>query len=285
MALILDGNAVSKAVQEWIAGEFEKIKSGGQKPGLAVVLVGDNPASVVYVGRKKKACEALGFFSEEYRLPAETSEGDLLGLVQKLNQNPKIHGILVQLPLPGQLNPQKVIEAIDPRKDVDGMHPFSLGKLVAGLPGLRSCTPAGVMAMLEHYKISPAGKRAVVIGRSIMVGKPMAQLLIEANATVTVCHSKTKDIGAVVREADLVVAAIGKPRYVTVDMVKEGAIVVDVGINRTPEGKLVGDVDFEAIAPKASAITPVPGGVGPMTIALLMKNTYQAFLEQTSIHS
>lgn len=281
MALILDGNAVSKAVQERIAGEFEKIKPSGQRPGLAVVLVGDNPASVVYVGRKKKACETLGFFSEEYRLPAETPEGELLGLVQKLNQNPKIHGILVQLPLPGHLNPQKVIEAINPRKDVDGMHPFSLGKLVAGLPGLRSCTPAGVMAMLEHYKIPVAGKRAVVIGRSIMVGKPMAQLLIEANATVTVCHSKTQDIGAVVREADLVVAAIGKPRFVKGDMVKEGAVVVDVGINRTPEGKLVGDVDFEAVAPKASAITPVPGGVGPMTIALLMKNTYQAFLEQT----
>ncbi len=281
MALLLDGNAVSKAVQERIAGEFEKVKSSGQKPGLAVVLVGDNPASVVYVGRKKKACETLGFFSEEYRLPTETPEGELLGLVQKLNQDAKIHGILVQLPLPGHLNPQKVIETIDPRKDVDGMHPFSLGKLVAGLPGLRSCTPAGVMAMLEHYKISPAGKRAVVIGRSIMVGKPMAQLLIEANATVTVCHSKTKDIGAVIREADLVVAAIGRPRFVTADMVKEGAVVVDVGINRTAEGKLVGDVDFDAIAPKASAITPVPGGVGPMTIALLMKNTYQAFLEQT----
>lgn len=281
MALILDGNAVSKAVQERIAGEFEKIKASGQRPGLAVVLVGDNPASVVYVGRKKKACEALGFFSEEYRLPAETPEGELLGLVQKLNQNPKIHGILVQLPLPGHLNPQKVIEAIDPRKDVDGMHPFSLGKLVAGLPGLRSCTPAGVMAMLEHYKLPVAGKRAVVIGRSIMVGKPMAQLLLEANATVTVCHSKTQDIGAVVREADLVVAAMGKPRFVKGEMVREGAVVVDVGINRTPEGKLVGDVDFDAVAPKASAITPVPGGVGPMTIALLMKNTYQAFLEQT----
>lgn len=283
MALILDGNAVSKVVQEKIAVEFEKVKSTGQRPGLAVVLVGDNPASVVYVGRKKKACESLGFFSEEYRLPKETVEGELLGLVQSLNQNPKIHGILVQLPLPGHLNPQKVIESIDPRKDVDGMHPFSLGKLVAGLPGLRSCTPAGVMAMLEHYKMPVAGKRAVVIGRSIMVGKPMAQLLIEANATVTVCHSKTQDIGAVVREGDLVVAAMGKPRFVKGDMVREGAVVVDVGINRTPEGKLVGDVDFDAVAPKASAITPVPGGVGPMTIALLMKNTYQAFLEQTGL--
>ncbi len=280
MALILDGNAVSKAVQEGIAREFEKVKPTGRRPGLAVVLVGDNPASVVYVGRKKKACETLGFFSEEHRLPAGTPEGELLGLVRSLNQNPAIHGILVQLPLPGHLNPQKVIETIDPRKDVDGMHPFSLGKLVAGLPGLRSCTPAGVMAMLDHYKIPVGGRRAVVIGRSIMVGKPMAQLLIEANATVTVCHSKTRDIAGVVREAEVVVAAMGKPKFVTTDMVREGAVVVDVGINRTPEGKLVGDVDFDAVAPKASAITPVPGGVGPMTIALLMKNTYQAFLEQ-----
>lgn len=283
MALILDGNAVSKAVQERIAQEFEKLKSTGKRPGLAVVLVGDNPASVVYVGRKKKACEALGFYSEEYKLPAETSESDLLKLIQMLNQKAQIHGILVQLPLPTHLNPQKVIETIDPRKDVDGMHPFSLGKLVAGLPGLRSCTPAGVMAMLDHYKIPVSGKRTVVIGRSIMVGKPMAQLLVEANATVTVCHSKTRDIAGVVKEAEVVVAAIGKPKFVTADMVCEGAVVVDVGINRTPEGKLVGDVDFDAVAPKASAITPVPGGVGPMTIALLMKNTYQAFLEQAAI--
>jgi methylenetetrahydrofolate dehydrogenase (NADP+) / methenyltetrahydrofolate cyclohydrolase len=281
MALIMDGNATSKAVQEKIAKNFEPMKLRGLKPGLAVVLVGDDPASVIYVGRKKKACEALGFYSEEHRLPKDSAESELLGLVQSLNKNPEINGILVQLPLPKHLNPQKVIEAIDPRKDVDGMHPFSLGKLVAGLPGLRSCTPAGVMALLDHYKIPVIGKRAVVIGRSIMVGKPMAQLLLEANATVTVCHSKTQNIGEVVREGDLVVAAIGKSRFVTADMVKEGAVVVDVGINRTPDGKLVGDVDFEAVAPKASAITPVPGGVGPMTIALLMRNTYEAFIQQT----
>ena len=282
MPLILDGNAASKAVQEGLRAEFEKIKHIGKRPGLAVVLVGEDPASVVYVGRKKKACESLGFYSEEYKLPKETSEEELLKLVRTLNQNSQVHGILVQLPLPAHLNPQKVIETIDPRKDVDGMHPFSLGKLVAGLPGLRSCTPAGVMVILDHYKVPVPGKMAVVIGRSIMVGKPMAQLLIEANATVTVCHSKTRDIGAVIRQADLVVAAMGRPRFVKGDMVKEGAVVVDVGINRTPEGKLVGDVDFDAVAPKASAITPVPGGVGPMTIALLMKNTYQAFLEQTA---
>ena len=283
MTLIMDGNAVSKAVQEKIARAIEILPPNGPRPGLAVVLVGENPASIVYVGRKKKACESLGFYSEEHKLPAGTSEGELLRLIQALNQDPKVHGILVQLPLPEPLNPQKIIEAIDPRKDVDGLHPFSLGKLVAGLPGLRSCTPAGVIVLLEHYQLPVAGKRAVVIGRSIMVGKPMAQLLVDANATVTICHSKTLNIGEVIKEADLVVAAIGKAKFVKADMVKEGAVVVDVGINRTPEGKLVGDVDFEAIAPKASAITPVPGGVGPMTIALLMRNTFEAFRQQTGI--
>lgn len=283
MTLVMDGNATAKAVQEKIAQDVEKLKSTGKRPGLAVVLVGEDPASKVYVGRKKKACDTLGYYSEEYKLPADTQEADLLDLIKKLNAKPEIHGILVQLPLPNGLNPQKVIETIDPEKDVDGMHPTSLGKLVAGLPGLRSCTPAGVMVMLEHYGISVAGKDAVVIGRSIMVGKPMAQLLIEANATVTVCHSKTKNIGEVIKRADIVVAAIGKPKFVKADMVKDGAVVVDVGINRTEDGKLVGDVDYEAIAPKVSAITPVPGGVGPMTIALLMKNTYQAFLKQTGL--
>ena len=283
MALILDGNTVSKAVQEKIKGDLAGLKQDGILPGLAVVLVGDDPASKIYVGRKKKACESLGFYSEEHRLPAETTEAGLLALIQSLNQNGKIHGILVQLPLPRQLNPQKIIEAIDPRKDVDGMHPFSLGKLVAGLPGPRSCTPAGVMALLDHYHLPVEGKRAVVIGRSIMVGKPMAQLLVEANATVTICHSKTQAIGEVIKTADLVVAAIGKPKFVKAEMVREGAVVVDVSINRTPEGKLVGDVDFEAVEPKVSAITPVPGGVGPMTIALLMRNTFEVFRQQTGL--
>lgn len=281
--MILDGNTVSKAVQEKIKGDLAGLKQDGILPGLAVVLVGDDPASKIYVGRKKKACESLGFYSEEHRLPAETTEAGLLALIQSLNQNGKIHGILVQLPLPRQLNPQKIIEAIDPRKDVDGMHPFSLGKLVAGLPGPRSCTPAGVMALLDHYHLPVEGKRAVVIGRSIMVGKPMAQLLVEANATVTICHSKTQAIGEVIKTADLVVAAIGKPKFVKAEMVREGAVVVDVGINRTPEGKLVGDVDFEAVEPKVSAITPVPGGVGPMTIALLMRNTFEVFRQQTGL--
>ncbi|HVZ79664.1 MAG TPA: bifunctional methylenetetrahydrofolate dehydrogenase/methenyltetrahydrofolate cyclohydrolase FolD [bacterium] len=281
MPLLLDGNAASKAVQEQVARRLAALPAGAGKPGLAVVLVGDDPASQVYVGRKKKACENLGFYSEEHRLPKETTQDQLLDLVRTLNQKAQVHGILVQLPLPGHLSAQRVIETIDPAKDVDGMHPMSLGRLVAGLPGLRSCTPAGVMAMLEHYKIPVSGKRAVVIGRSIMVGKPMAQLLVEANATVTVCHSKTRDIASVVREAELVVAAIGKPRYVTADMVRDGAVVVDVGINRLPDGKLCGDVDFEAVSPTASAITPVPGGVGPMTIALLMRNTFDAFWSQT----
>ncbi len=283
MALIMDGNATAKAVQEKLALDVEKLKPTGKRPGLAVVLVGEDPASKVYVGRKKKACDTLGYYSEEYKLPADTKEEDLLSLIRTLNAKPEVHGILVQFPLPNGLNQQKVIETIDPKKDVDGMHPASLGKLVAGLPGLRSCTPAGVMVMLDHYKIPVAGKNVVVIGRSIMVGKPMALLLLEANATVTVCHSKTQNIGDVIKQADIVVAAIGKPKFVKGEWVKEGAVVVDVGINRTPEGKLVGDVDYEAIAPKASAITPVPGGVGPMTIALLMKNTFQAFQQQTGL--
>ncbi len=283
MTLIMDGKATAKAVQEKIAQDVERLKPTGKRPGLAVVLVGEDPGSKIYVGRKKKACEDLGFYSEEYRLPADTKEADLLALVKKLNAKPEINGVLVQLPLPNGLNPQKVIETIDPEKDVDGMHPASLGKLVAGLPGLRSCTPAGVMVMLQHYGISVAGKDAVVIGRSIMVGKPMAQLLIEANATVTVCHSKTRNIGEVIRRADIVVAAMGKPKFVKADMIKDGAVVVDVGMNRLADGKLSGDVDFEVIAPKSSAITPVPGGVGPMTIAMLMKNTYEAFLRQTGL--
>ena len=283
MPLIMDGNAVSKSVLEKIMEQMKGLHADGPRPGLAVVLVGDNPASVVYVGRKKKACELLGYYSEEHRLPSDTPETGLLALIQDLNSNKKINGILVQLPLPNQLNPQKIIEAIDPRKDVDGMHPFSLGKLVAGLPGLRSCTPAGVMALLDHYQQPVAGKNAVVIGRSIMVGKPMAMLLLEANATVTICHSKTQNIGDVIKSADLVVAAIGKAKFVKPEMVKEGAVVVDVGINRSPEGKLVGDVDFEGVVSKVSAITPVPGGVGPMTIALLMRNTYEAFMQQTNV--
>jgi methylenetetrahydrofolate dehydrogenase (NADP+)/methenyltetrahydrofolate cyclohydrolase len=281
MAILLDGQAVGREVQEQLRQVVDRLRPQGLLPGLAVVLVGEDPASMVYVGRKKKACESLGYFSQEHRLPKDTPEEKLLELIQRLNHDPKVHGILVQLPLPAQLKAHRVIESIDPGKDVDGMHPFNLGKLMAGLPGIRSCTPAGVMTLLGHYQIALAGKRAVVVGRSLMVGKPMAQLLLEANATVTVCHSKTTGIGEVIHEADVIVAAIGKPRFIKPEMVKEGAVVVDVGINRTSDGKLAGDVDFETVAPKCAAITPVPGGVGPMTIATLMQNTYQAFLEQT----
>jgi methylenetetrahydrofolate dehydrogenase (NADP+) / methenyltetrahydrofolate cyclohydrolase len=281
MALVLDGTATSKVLQEQIKRDLQGLAPGGDKPGLAVILVGENPASIVYVGRKKKACDDLGFYSEEHRLASDVKESDLLGLIRLLNQNPRLHGILVQLPLPSHINPQRIIEAIDPQKDVDGMHPFNLGRLVAGLPGMRSCTPAGVMALLDHYSIKVAGKRAVVIGRSIMVGKPMAQLLLEANATVTVCHSKTKDIADAIHDAEIVVAAIGKPLFVKAEMVQENAVVIDVGINRTAEGKLVGDVDYNNVFPKVAAITPVPGGVGPMTIALLMKNTYEAFMKRS----
>jgi methylenetetrahydrofolate dehydrogenase (NADP+)/methenyltetrahydrofolate cyclohydrolase len=281
MALVLNGTATSKVLQEQIKRDLQGLAPGGDKPGLAVILVGENPASIVYVGRKKKACDDLGFYSEEHRLASDVKESDLLGLIRLLNQNPRLHGILVQLPLPSHINPQRIIEAIDPQKDVDGMHPFNLGRLVAGLPGMRSCTPAGVMALLDHYSIKVAGKRAVVIGRSIMVGKPMAQLLLEANATVTVCHSKTKDIADAIHDAEIVVAAIGKPLFVKAEMVQENAVVIDVGINRTAEGKLVGDVDYNNVFPKVAAITPVPGGVGPMTIALLMKNTYEAFMKRS----
>ncbi len=281
MALVLDGKIVKNAVLEELKAKVEALGSGGPVPGLAVVLVGEDPASMVYVGSKVKACASLGYYSEEHRLPKGTSQEKLLELVESLNRNPKIHGILVQLPLPSPLRSDPVIEAIHPAKDVDGLHPLSAGYLVLGRKTLTSCTPAGVMEILRYYKIPVEGKRAVVLGRSILVGKPMAQLLLSANATVTVCHSKTPDIGLVTREADILVAAIGKPRFVTAEMVKPGAVVIDVGINRTPEGKLVGDVDYDPVGQKASAITPVPGGVGPMTIAMLMRNTYEAFLRQT----
>ena len=248
-----------------------------------MVLVGDNPASLVYVGMKKKACEALGFHSEEIKLPKETSQEELGKVIERLNQDPKIHGILVQLPLPAHLQTDRVIDAIDPKKDVDGLHPANLGKLLAGEVGLRPCTPLGVMTLLDHFHVPVAGKKAVVIGRSNLVGKPVGLLLLEANATVSFCHSKTEDLGGVIRGADLVVAAMGKPLFVKADMIKPGAVVVDVGTSKGADGKLLGDVDFGPVSAVASAITPVPGGVGPMTIALLLKNTFQAFLEQTSL--
>ena len=276
MAQILDGKAVSAAVREEIALEVAELKRRGVTPGLAVILVGDDPASRVYVNNKRKACLALGMLSEEYALPADTAQEELMRLIASLNERADIHGILCQLPLPKHLDEKAVIHAIRPDKDVDAFHPFNVGSLVIGEPHFLPCTPAGVMELLRRGGIDPAGKRAVVIGRSNIVGKPMALLLLAANATVTVCHSRTRDLAAICREADILVAAVGRPKFVTADMVKPGAVVIDVGMDRDENGKLCGDVDFANVEPIASAITPVPGGVGPMTITMLMQNTLTA---------
>ena len=274
---ILDGKKVASEARERIAVIVKEIKKSGKvPPGLAVVLVGDNPASKVYVGQKEKACKEVGFESFLYRLPEETTQQELLELVAKLNEDPKVHGILVQLPLPKHLNETEVIEAIRPEKDVDGFHPMNLGKLVAGLPCTVPCTPKGIMYLLEYYGIEIEGKNAVVVGRSNIVGKPVAHLLLQKNATVTICHSRTKNLEAITQEADILVVAAGKPHFITQHMVKKGAVVVDVGINRLESG-LVGDVDFDGVRMKASWITPVPGGVGPMTIAMLLQNTLEMY--------
>ena len=269
----LDGKALAAKIKVRVREEAAGLP---RKPGLAVVLVGNDPASRVYVTSKRRDCEECGFYSEEYALLEETTQGELLELVETLNSREDIDGILVQLPLPGHLNEEAVIEAIDPRKDVDGFHPMNAGNLLIGRPGFLSCTPAGVMDLLEEYGIDPAGKRAVVVGRSNIVGKPMALLLLRKNATVTLCHSKTPDLGEICRQADILVAAVGRRGLITADMVKEGAVVVDVAMNRDENGKLCGDVDFQAVAEKASYLTPVPGGVGPMTRAALMENTLLA---------
>ncbi|MGP0628881.1 bifunctional methylenetetrahydrofolate dehydrogenase/methenyltetrahydrofolate cyclohydrolase FolD [Nitrospina sp. 32_T5] len=279
---LIDGKLVSSVIKDRVQAEVTELKNKtGKVPGLAVVLVGEDPASAVYVKNKNKTCEKMGFQSLSHNLPAETDEATLLKLVSDLNSDDSVHGILVQLPLPKQIDSQRVLEAIDPRKDVDGFHPVNVGHLASGVKTLAPCTPAGIIEMLDHYKIDIEGKRAVIIGRSNIVGKPMAMLLLQRNATITICHSRTKDLPEVAREADIVVGAIGKPRFVTADFVKDGAVVIDVGINRV-DGKLVGDVDFDNVAEKCSFITPVPGGVGPMTIAMLMQNTLTAF---KSIHN
>ncbi len=252
-------------------------------PGLAVVVVGDDPASRVYVNNKKKACEAVGFVSEEYALPAETSQEELLALVETLNNKPDINGILVQLPLPKHLDDKAVIAAINPQKDVDAFHAVNVGKIMLGEYDFLPCTPAGVMEMLHSYQIPVEGKECVVIGRSNIVGKPMGMLLLHENGTVTICHSRTKNLAEVCRRADILVAAVGIPKFVKADMVKEGAVVIDVGMDRDENGKLCGDVDFENVKEKCSFITPVPGGVGPMTIATLMKNTLKACKLQNNI--
>jgi methylenetetrahydrofolate dehydrogenase (NADP+) / methenyltetrahydrofolate cyclohydrolase len=286
-ARIIDGIAIAKMIRAEVAAETAKLAAEGVRPGLAVVLVGDNPASKAYVGSKEKACLEAGMHSVKVVLPAETSEAELLAVVDRLNADPAVHGILVQLPLPKQIKSNKVLLRIDPAKDVDGFHPVNVGKLVLGDPtALRPCTPWGVIQMLLRSGIETTGARAVVLGRSTIVGRPMTNLLIQdgpgGNATVTVCHSRTRDLPSVTRTADILIAAIGKAEFVTQEMVRPGAVVIDVGINRVddpskPKGyRLTGDVAYEPVAAVASAITPVPGGVGPMTIAMLLANTIQA---------
>lgn len=273
MANIINGKEISAAIREEIKAGVQRMSV---RPGLAVVLVGDDPASAVYVRNKSKACAEVGIYSEVYRLPEETGREQLLGLIEQLNQSPLIHGILVQLPLPKHLDPEEVIMAIDPAKDVDAFHPVNVGKIMIGNYDFLPCTPAGVMELLHRSGIEVSGKECVVIGRSNIVGKPQAMLLLHENATVTVCHSKTRDLPSVCRRADILVSAVGKPKFVTADMVKDGAVIIDVGMNRDENGKLCGDVDFEPVSEKASYITPVPGGVGPMTITMLLKNTVTA---------
>ncbi len=275
-AQLIDGIALSRRLRADVALRAAKLKAHGITPGLAVVLVGDNPASQVYVRNKVKACEDNGLHSVLERYPADLTEADLLARVDALNDEPAIHGILVQLPLPPHIDAQKVIEAIAPHKDVDGFHVASAGALMTGMPGFWPCTPYGCMKMLESIGYALRGKHAVVIGRSNIVGKPMALMLLAKNATVTICHSATPDLGAITRQADVVVAAVGKRNMLTADMVKPGAVVIDVGMNRSDEGKLCGDVDFEGVREVAGWITPVPGGVGPMTITMLLVNTIEA---------
>lgn len=273
-AILMDGKALSAKVRGQILEQTHKLEEKGVRPGLAVILVGEDPASQVYVRNKEKACVECGFYSEKYVLPVETSEAELLGLVEELNQNPRVHGILCQLPLPKQIREEAVIAAIDPKKDVDAFHSSNVGRIMIGDFDFLPCTPAGVMELLDEYQIDPKGKRCVVIGRSNIVGKPMSMLLLHRHGTVTICHSRTENLAEICREADILVAAVGRAHFVTADMVKPGAAVIDVGMNRV-DGKLCGDVAPE-VAEVAGYLTPVPGGVGPMTITMLMKNTLKA---------
>ncbi|MDF1542631.1 MAG: bifunctional methylenetetrahydrofolate dehydrogenase/methenyltetrahydrofolate cyclohydrolase FolD [Anaerosomatales bacterium] len=279
MALIIDGNAVAAAVKAEVAEDVSRLAEQGVTPGLAVVLVGDDPASATYVAMKERDCEEAGVLALDHRRPADITQEELNAIIDECNADPRVHGILVQMPLPDHLDAEEAIARINPEKDVDGFHPASLGRLVRGIEGPRACTPWGVMRMLRHYGIDLNGARAVVVGRSTIVGKPMALMLLEENATVTVCHSRTRDLPAVCREADVLVAAVGRPKMITAEYVKPGAVVIDVGINRGEAGGLVGDVDFESVEPVASAITPVPGGVGPMTRAMLVSNTVAAAVQ------
>lgn len=277
MAKIIDGKAISATIRAELKEETEAfVKEYGFRPGLAVIIVGEDPASQVYVRNKRRACDEVGFYSEAYELPAETTQEELNALIDRLNANDAIHGILCQLPLPSHLDENEVILRIDPKKDVDAFHPTNVGRIMIGDYAFLPCTPAGVMALLERSGIEISGKECVVVGRSNIVGKPQAMLLLHANGTVTVCHSRTKNLAEVCRRADILVAAIGKADFFTGDMIKEDAVVIDVGMNRRADGTLTGDVDFASVEPKASYITPVPGGVGPMTITMLMKNTLTA---------
>ncbi len=284
MATIIDGKTVSASVKQRVAEECKSLyQTTGKRPGLAVIIVGDDPASRVYVNNKKKACEFVGFLSREYALPESTTQETLSDLIEQLNQDDEINGILCQLPLPKHLDEKAVIEKIAVEKDVDAFHCANVGKIMIGDFDFLPCTPSGIMEMLDYYNIEISGKECVVLGRSNIVGKPMAMLLLHKNGTVTICHSRTQNLKEVCKRADILVVAVGKPCFVTADMVKDGAVVIDVGINRKADGKLCGDVDFAQVELKASYITPVPGGVGPMTIATLMKNTLTAFKIQNHI--
>ncbi len=279
MAQLIDGKKISQEIKDELRKTVAELKAQGKEGALAVIQVGADPASSVYVRNKKRACEYIGIRSESYELPEQTSEEELLALIQKLNDDPKINGILCQLPVPAHMDEDKIIRAIAPEKDVDGFHAQNVGALVIGQKGFVSCTPAGIIQLLKRSGVEIAGKNCVIIGRSNIVGKPMALLMLRENATVTVCHSKTKNLPDVCRQADILIVAIGRPKMITADYVKEGAVVIDVGIHRQEDGKLCGDVDFAQVEPVASAITPVPGGVGPMTIAMLMHNCVEAMQE------
>ena len=276
MAYIIDGKRISKELKDELKEKVEQLKAEGKKAALAVIQVGNDPASSVYVNNKKKACAYIGIESLSYELPEETTEAELLELVARLNEDENVHGILVQLPLPKQIDEDKIIQAISPKKDVDGFHPENVGNLVIGQKGFVSCTPAGIIQLLKRSNIEMTGKNCVVIGRSNIVGKPMALLMLRENATVTVAHSKTQNLKEICKQADILIVAIGKPQFITAEYIKEGAVVIDVGIHRNEQNKLCGDVKFDEVEPIASAITPVPGGVGPMTIAMLMNNCVEA---------
>ncbi|WP_100331522.1 bifunctional methylenetetrahydrofolate dehydrogenase/methenyltetrahydrofolate cyclohydrolase FolD [Bacillus xiapuensis] len=282
-ATIIDGKAIAQSIRQELKKDVAELKRNGVTPGLAVILVGEDPASQTYVRNKDKACAEVGIHSEIYRYPAHLSEAELLAKVEELNQDNNIHGILVQLPLPAHISEDKVIDAISPEKDVDGFHPVNVGKMAIGKEAFYSCTPFGIIKMLERENISLEGKHAVVIGRSNIVGKPAALLALKESATVTVCHSRTKDLSAFTRQADIVIAAVGKAKFLKAEDLKPGAVVIDVGMNRDENGKLCGDVDFESAKQVAGAITPVPGGVGPMTITMLLFNTVQSVKQKAAM--